>query len=263
MAKHAAAAPPAEEKSLETRGTTALAEVPEWLRESKDDTAGKENVTKDDLMIPRLCVANALSPERKKGNEKYIQGLEDGQLFNSVTKEIYGDKVEVVPLFFFRHFIHFKPLDEGGGIVAQYNKAEDVPRQDLEWHGTDKPVVTEFKNRMCAVRAKDGSWMPIVVSFKSTGLKFARQWNSLINLNKKASYSMSYTMVSVHQTKGSQDWYGIAPQGGGKWVSKDVYENAKVLYDNLQAGGYQVDTEGIEREDRNTNEGAGDGNSPF
>ena len=44
----------------------------------------------DDITIPRVDVLQALSPQRKKTNAEYIEGAEEGMLFNTVTKQLYG-----------------------------------------------------------------------------------------------------------------------------------------------------------------------------
>src|ERR1035437_4670134 len=95
---------------------SALAEVPEFLRAELGNQAGMENVEQGDLLLPRLGLCQALSPHKRKSHALYIEGLEEGQLFNTVTKEIYGEELEVIMLFFFKNRIKYFPIDDGGGI---------------------------------------------------------------------------------------------------------------------------------------------------
>lgn len=58
---------------------------------------GLENVTNDDITIPRLAIVQAGSPQRKKKDEKYIEGAEEGNIFNTVTNQLFSDSIIVIP----------------------------------------------------------------------------------------------------------------------------------------------------------------------
>src|SRR5271166_3966871 len=167
---------------------TQLATLPEHLKDQLGNRAGKEGVGREDILIPRLCIAQALSPQLKKSNEAFIPDLEVGQFFNSITGEIYGDECKIVPLFFFKQYIQFKPITAGGGIVRMYQRGELPPVADLAFVDGQPPVCTEFKNRM-ALLLKGNSFDPVVISFKSSGLKAAKRWNFLIAEKNLPAYA--------------------------------------------------------------------------
>lgn len=203
----------------------------------------------EDLLIPRLCVCNSLSPQRNKQHESFIKGLEEGHLFNSLTGQNYGDDATVIPLFFFKNYIKFKDIKDGGGVLAQYGRREEVPDEELSWNNpTGKPLTTEFKNRMCMIDTGEGNWQPIVVSFKSTGMKDAKKWNSLINMIPLPAYARVYKLVSSPRTKNNNSYFGIAVQPA-EFVTKEVLDSAKALFDSLQSKGYKVDDSGLDREE--------------
>lgn len=243
-------------EAIATRGPISLASLPEHLRALVGVRDGKENVGMEDLLIPRLCVGQQLSPQLDKTKEQFIRGLEQGQLFNSLTGQIYGEETTVIPLFFFKNYIHFKPIKDGGGVVSQYSTKEQVPPALLEWGQGDKagtpPRVTEFKNRMCMVDAGDGNWQPIVVSFKSTGMKFAKKWNSLINMLPLPAYARFYKLRAVPQSKGNNSWFAIAPVPDA-FSPQRIIDSAKAMFDGLQSKGYKIDDSGLD-----TDEAAGD-----
>ena len=62
----------------------------------KNAGKGLQNVSNDDITIPRLAIIQSGSPQRKKKDEKYIEGAEDGMIFNTVTNEV-NEKIEVIP----------------------------------------------------------------------------------------------------------------------------------------------------------------------
>lgn len=235
-------------EAIATRGPASLAQLPEHLRALVGVRDGKENVGMEDLLIPRLCVCNSLSPQRNKTHESFIKGLEEGQLFNSLTGQIYGERATVIPLFFFKNYIKFKDIKEGGGVLAQYTDRSQVPDEELSWNNAaGRPQTTEFKNRMCMVDAGDGNWQPIVVSFKSTGMRQAKKWNSLINMIPLPAYARFYTLVGTPMQKNNNSYFGITVQPA-EFCPQAIIDAAKNMFDGLQQKGYKVDDSGLDHD---------------
>jgi hypothetical protein len=70
--------------------------IPDYILESIKKTGGREgleNITIEDIAIPRIELIQALSPARIKSDPAYIEGADEGQLFNSVTRELYRRRV--------------------------------------------------------------------------------------------------------------------------------------------------------------------------
>jgi hypothetical protein len=156
-----------------------LQEVPEYLRDV-DSAEGTEGLTKEDMIMPRLALAQKMSPEVDPENAKFIEGLEVGDLFNSVHKTIYPEPIEFVVLKKEPpRYVEFRPLDEGGGIIDMNVPAND-PRT-MFTRGADgkpvKPVATKFYDFVIMLLP---SMELIGLSFKSTGLKAAKFINTQI-----------------------------------------------------------------------------------
>lgn len=248
-------------KSQATNKLSTQTELPEYLREHRGDKSGMEGVGQDDILIPRLCIAQeGNSPQLKKTSEFYIPGLEAGQFFNSVTGEIYGESVNVVPLFFFKNFIEFVPMDQGGGVVKMYEKASQVPVADLAWVDNNKPKVTEFKNRMTLIIREDCPPTPIVVSFKSSGIKTAKKWNQLIDMTNLPAFAKVYELTVKPRQKGQLSWFGMDVKPL-EFVPQAFFDNAKKYFDSLQAAGVKVDTTGITEAEGD--HGDGEEKAPF
>lgn len=77
------------------------------LEEGDEGGSGLQNVSQSDQLVPRLQIAAGTSKQIMRGNEKYIQGLQVGQIFNTVTQEVYGDSVKVIPVWFSKNRILF------------------------------------------------------------------------------------------------------------------------------------------------------------
>lgn len=225
-----------------------IAAIPDYLKQHVGSNAGNENVGQDDLLIPRLSIAQTgMSAQLKKSSDKYIPGLQPGELFNTVTNEIYGTKVRVVPILFFKNFIDFVPIKEGGGVRAMYNGIGEVPKGMLDFKDGNPPQVTEFKNRLSLI-IRDGHKPELVVaSFKSSGLKTAKKWNQLIASTNMPAYARSYVLEVKTKTKGEQEWF-ILDVMPDVFVPQAFFNEAKAYFDNLSQGGYKVDTSGLDDE---------------
>lgn len=237
---------------VETKGS--LATVPAHLKQYVGMADDERVVGREDMLIPRLAVAQAgMSPQLKKNSELHIPELEEGDLFNTVTNEIYGKTANVIPLFFTKNWIEFAP--NMGGVLGQYSTIADVPKGGLDWGRSEEegslpipPRVTEFKNRMCLIETEAG-YQPIVVSFKKGEVKFSDQWNSQIKFARMSDglpcFGHVYTITSKLKNKGQQSWYvkTVAPSG---FTPENIFGQAKSYFDQLNQGGYTVDTTGIE-----------------
>ena len=238
---------------LATQTKGSLAVVPEYLKTAVGTADAENEIRQDDLLIPRLAVAQAgMSPQLKKQNELFIPELEEGQLFNTVTNEIFGEEATVIPLFFTKNYVEF----EGGGslkVLNVYKTADEVPEGGLDWvvgdDGKRSQRVTEFKNRMCLILTGEGVWQPILVSFKKGEVKFSDQWNSQIKFAKLADrlpcYAHTYKVVPKLKIDGSKSWYVKTVQPLG-FTPENIFNEAKAYFDQLSQGGYTVDTTGIE-----------------
>jgi len=153
-----------EEKALvKTQAPGALA-LPDYIKAG--DARGSENITADELKIPRVLLAQALSPQLIEGDGTYIEGLKLGDAFNSATREIYGKgpfEIIVVRAEPAR-FIEFFPRNstEGKG-VKDFNVGADDPR--TKWADDKPPRATKF---MEFVVLLGETLEPAILTFKCT-----------------------------------------------------------------------------------------------
>ena len=250
-------------QAIELQTKQSLATVPAHLQKFVGIADSEREVGREDMLIPRLAVAQAgMSPQLKKNSELYIADLEEGDLFNTVTNEIYGKSALVIPLFFTKNWIEFAP--NMGGVLGKYSNIAEVPKGGLDW-GRDEedgsptpPRVTEFKNRMCLIQTEAG-YQPIVVSFKKGEVKFSDQWNSQIKFARMndglPAFAHTYTITSKLKNKGQQSWYvkTVVPEG---FTDAATFASAKSYFDQLNKGGYKVDTTGIEHDAKESTDDA-------
>lgn len=172
----------------------ALEPAPAYI---KDGREGLETITKQDMLLPRLALAQALSPQVTDGDPNRVEGLKVGDLFNSLNNSIYGREVHVQILRKDApRAMEFRPVDDGGGVLDP-----NVPLNDprLKW-GADgeKPVATLFRDYIAVLLP---SRELISLSFKSSGIKVAKALNGLIAMRNKPIYAGRYVITTGVELK--------------------------------------------------------------
>lgn len=83
----------------------------------EDAGAGFEGTTSKDLSIPFLNVLQSNSPAVAEGT------LKNGDIFNSVTGQVYAGKdgVGFQPVYHEMKYVKWKPRDSGGGILGTFD----------------------------------------------------------------------------------------------------------------------------------------------
>lgn len=221
---------------------TLAKDMPDYLKEHIGQHDGSAGTGIDDILVPRLGLAQAgMSPQLKEDSDLFIPELKAGQLFNTVTNEIYGKEVIAVPLIFFKNWVQYK---QGGGVEKMFSNVKDVLAADLQFQGDGKPPkVTEYKNRLSLLVAEGKPVEPIIVGFKSSGLKTAKKWQSLINQANLPSFARSYKFTVVKKRKGSQDWFGVDVLPD-LFVPAEFFAYAKNQFDSFTQSGFKVDERG-------------------
>lgn len=178
-----------ENKDLATTENTGLAATGNTDIDTFDDLVayagqGTENIRAKDVRPPRLMMCQSGSPQRKEGNEKFITGLNELDLFNSLSGEIYGREISfAVVMMLGTHFVEF---DKDLQVVDR-----DVPEDDPRAQWTEnkdgervKPVATQFYDYLVWLVEHNEL---VAMSFKSTQVKNAIKLNGLLKLPLKTA----------------------------------------------------------------------------
>lgn len=234
--------------------STALAPAPDYF--TKNDRRGFEDTLQTDVLIPRLALAQALSPQVTDGDPNRIPDLKVGDLFNSVTGQIYGREVFVqllrkMPL----RAMQFNPIDEGGGVLDP-----DVPLDDdrCQWHGDEKPVATVFRDFLAVLLPQREI---IALSFKSSGIKVAKALWGLATMRNKPVFAGRYVITTGVELKPKPHQVYKVQNAG--WVLKEdallgeeMYESVKHIdatkIDRSAGGVDDFDTAAMDREPATT-----------
>ena len=205
---------------------TTAALVPAYIAESRE---GLENVGRDEIQFPRIEIAQDSSGATKKAHSAHIEGIESGDLYNTLTREIYSQPLRVIPIMFFYNYIKFRPQDQGGGVLRMADTAEGINPKDLLFGpNSEKPVWTTIFNFLCFL---PGHGQVVVVSMKSTSATVAKQWLSLQTLfGKRPAYARAYTLASTFKENGANSYFNYLPVKSTGFVSEEDYKTCEQLY---------------------------------
>ena len=223
-----------------------------------EDGADGAVFSADDLLIPRLQLAQKMSPELDENDAKYIDGIKAGNFFNSVSREIYTE-FDVIPCHSRTSYTEWVPRDQGGGLVAEHDAdsrdvksaethvSDDGKRKDIMQSGNELVIADEF---YAFIVKEDGDYEPVLISMKSSQRKVAKRWRTLISMNKArnpktnqlqsvAIYSTLWKLTSVTEANKNNDKYSnFAVQKIGPITAdkQDLYHAAKQFRESIIAG---------------------------
>ena len=140
--------------------------VPDYI---KQGNRGSENVGTEDLVIPRLEVVQALSPALERDNPGYIEGAKAGDLTNSVTRQLYGREVFVVPVYFTKQWLIWKDREKGGGFRGAYpSQVEANERIEQEDDSEDLEAIDTPTHLCLLIDTQENKVDEVMVSMPKT-----------------------------------------------------------------------------------------------
>ena len=214
-------------------------EIPDFL---KKGNRGAENVGTDDMIIPRIELIQALSPVRKKSDPAYIEGAEEGMLYNNVTRTLYGTEVTVVPVYYTKQFLVWKDRKAGGGGSNGFRGAfasKELADRAIAELGEEALEVSDTAQHFVLVRNGD-DWQEAVISMAKSKVKVSKRWNSLMRLSNTDSFSRAYKLSATTETNARNESYFNFNVSALGFVSKDMYERAEKLYETIRTGAVKV-----------------------
>jgi hypothetical protein len=216
----------------EQAGTVA---VPDYIKQGMN--RGSENVGMEDLVIPRLEVIQALSPAIKKSDPAYIEGAEQGMLFNSVTRKLYGHNAVVCPVFFRKEYLVWKDRKAGGGFRGAFPTLEEAQIRINQEDDPEQFTAQETAQQFCLLLDDaTGETEEIVVSMSRSKLKVSRAWNALIRMNGNDRFTRIYNVFAVEDSNDKgDDFWNLNVQTLG-FAPVEVYKKGEALYESVKRG---------------------------
>lgn len=182
---------------------------------------GMEGVRPEHIQIPRLSISQPLSPQMIRSKPEYIDKLMVGQYFNSVTKDVYGDGVTVVPVKYSMSRLKFtnNVLDcrSKNGLDGGHYSDTCKTCSFSKWGSGREGKGTDCKEYLNFLVIEVNTLQPMVLSFKSSSLSAGKTWSTLI-LGRKLvlsngqrvhapAFMTTYTLKTVEKTSGAGVYY--------------------------------------------------------
>lgn len=227
---------------------------------------GFEDDNADDLIIPRIKIMQALSPEVQDGKAKI------GDIVNSLTLERLNDKV-FIPVCKFNNNVYWRDRSEGGGIICRAADAKVGTWEDghtelcsvcrrCEFDNSKQgreaiPTCTKYINFL-GFFADD--LMPIILSFSKTNMAEGKKMYSMAKVTRQNIWNFGYTLISKERAKNANRWYIIDPVSAGptseelRIVGMELYKQfagtmTSVKYDMAETSAYEATVESVSTED--------------
>ena len=217
---------------------------------------GSEGVTTDDMSLPRLSIIQDLSPQRKKSEDAYIDGAEEGMLFNTASNTLFPDgNVTVIPCFFRAEHVVWKDRTKGGGFGGAF-KDESAAQDWIDnQEDADDYAISYTHQHFCIMVYPDHTeetphLEDVVISMSRSQLKPSRKWNTQVQQSPGDRFSRAYRLSVVSDRSPKGDFYNWSVKQLG-YVSEPLFKKAEMTYEAVKAGQKDVsrDTERAERVD--------------
>ncbi len=216
-------------------------EIPSYIKQAEGVARGSEGVGLEDLTIPRLELVQSLSPCRDKEEAAYIEGAEEGMLYNNVSRELYGNSVYIIPVIFKKEFLIWKERKQGGGFRGAYDSLEEANAMitTLVDAGDDPDgslEATDTGQHLCLLVKPEGNVEEIAISMSRSKMKISRQWNSMIRMIGGDRFSRVYEVSGApdKNDKGEKFKNFMVKQVG--FPSERAYLIAEALYNDIEKG---------------------------
>lgn len=255
-----------------------------------DINRGKENISAEDIEIPRLVLIQALSPQLEEYNK-----LRPGNFFHSGAEHIFAEPFRAVPIYYERRFMLWRPRDDGGGILARSDDGVHWSPPDTEfnvkldkkdggqnvtwatsntveasglaeWGSTNPkdprspPAATKMLSFLLGFPDHHPELGPAALTFQRSSIKVGRKFLTKIKTIRAPIFGMVFEFGPADDKNGSgQKYFNIGVKGAGLLQDRDLYDYYRGLNDNFQKTGIKIrDEEALQTEGAETGDGADD-----
>lgn len=182
--------------------------------------AGLNNVGSDDILIPRLGIIQALSPQLKKTKSEYIPGAEEGIICDLGTAELFPDGIWFLPVYYRKDYLEWAPRESGEGLVEVHSSPtimDQTSRNDANQVVLPNGNVVQETAQFYGINLTAGGRLSFI-PMASTQIKKARRWNTLATGEKLRRsdgsefvaplFYRTYFLTSAEEGNNKGDWYG-------------------------------------------------------
>lgn len=210
------------------------AKVPDFVK--KGSGRGNEEVQAQHLQIPRIKLLQKMSDEIDRHHPNFIQGAKDGDFMNSLTREVYGDSIYVIPVKFKEEFVVWRKREAGGGLLGSF-KTEGEADAAIANSGEKREDfdITQSHSHILLVKNPETGELspPNIMDFSSSKLRVSRSWNSQISLKGGDRFAGLWKLSAIAvKNKAGAQYMSLGVEFVG-WATKEDYLAAEGYYDGF------------------------------
>lgn len=210
---------------------------------------GFEGTTKEDFAIPFLHLLQAQSPQVMRGKPECIPGASAGQLFNSVTGEVFDGEKGIIIVPCCREYITGEWRPDRGGLVARHDPHSplvvEARRTAKEFGKLKSPTGNDLQDAFLlycltlpSAESQEADDLPIVISFSSTKIKKYKQamskWRSIKGEPPLFAFRVLLRTVPDSNTKGDFFNFDLSPAVGSNYNESLLPPNHPVFLRGAQ-----------------------------
>ena len=206
-----------------------------------------------EMQIPFIRILQAMSPQLKKREAEYIEGAEQGDMFNTVTGDKFKgeDGMVVLPCYQTVKYLEFVPRDLGGGFQGEISPTDPVLQKTTR-NGSKEILpngheLVKSDQHFCLVIDADGITQPVVIDMKSTQLKVSRRWKTKIAMQKVKHpktgamvlpplFATQWKFTTVEESNDQGSWFNYAIEKIGLVNDRDLLQEALTFRTSVAAG---------------------------
>lgn len=228
--------------------------------------AGLENVSSRDLLIPRLMLLQALSPQVMPKKPEYIPGAQVGDICDVGTGELFDPPLIFLPVHYTKQYLEWAPRSTGKGLVAIHSDVSVLENAAKQEKG---PPINKAGNLIVEAAQFFGlnlsaGGRQCFIPMTSTQLKKARRWLTLATSEKITRadgstftpplFYRTYQLSSTDESNSEGDWAGWKIERGVPLQEFDthwrsIFNDAMEFRESLLKGQARGD---LEREEGTT-----------
>lgn len=202
---------------------------------AKGTGRGNEDVTADQLTIPRLKLLQKMNDEVDKHHGNYVKGAEVGDFMNSLTKELFGTEVYVISIKFKDEYVIWRKREAGGGYLGSFSSMADAQERIAQEDKPDDYDINQTHSHIMLIKdPKTGALStPIIMDFASSKLRVSRNWNTQINMKGGDRFAGLWKLSSVQtENKAGATFMNLDASFVG-WAQEADYKVAEEIYEQF------------------------------
>ena len=176
---------------------------------------GLENVSPEDIIIPRIKLLQALSPELDANKDNFIKGAKVGEFVLTIPGISLGKEIELIPVQARTFWMEWEP--GRGGLVGRHEVGSiEVDKSDYaHWTTPAGTEVQESRDWIVLLKGHEDAGA-CIMSFTSTMIKASKAWLTTISMERTPGGNVApifaniWKLSSVNKSNDKGSWYTVS-----------------------------------------------------